>query len=84
MGLLTERERHKDCNGCDVQRSFNVSVSVSENKKKQECIPVVCVPPAAVAVRGGVSTRPPGADPPDQAPPWDWAPAPGTRHPSSD
>ena len=41
----------------------------------QECIPVGCVPPAAVALRG-VSTR----HPPDQAP----APEPGTpqtRHP---
>ena len=29
-----------------------------------------CVPPAAVAVRGGLHQAPPGAaDPPDQAPP---------------
>ena len=37
---------------------------------KQECIPVGCVPPAAVAVREGVSTR----HPRDQTPP-------RTRHP---
>ena len=37
---------------------------VKNLQDKQECIPVACVPPAAVAV-GGVSTRhPPGADPP--------------------
>ena len=37
---------------------------------KQECIPVGCVPPAAVAVTGGVST-PPGAETPllEQVPP---------------
>ena len=47
---------------------------------KQECIPVGCVPPAAVAIPGGLhqappGTRyPPGADPPDQATPQDQAP----------
>ena len=36
----------------------------------QECIPVGCVPPAAVAVRGGGSTRhPPGEGPPRADPP---------------
>ena len=44
---------------------------------EQECIPVGCVPPAAVAV-WGVSTRhPPQTRPPSQTPP------PGTRHPPS-
>ena len=42
-----------------------------EFSKKQECIPVGCVPPAAVAVRGGC---PPGTPlgagtPQDQTPP---------------
>ena len=44
---------------------------------KQECIPVGCVPPAAVAVPGGSPGRgglqapgtPPGADPPADTPP---------------
>ena len=51
---------------------------------KQECIPVGCVPPAAVAVRG-VSTMqssplPPARPPHNQAVPRDRAP-PGTRPP---
>ena len=42
---------------------------------EQECIPVGCVPPAAVAIGGGVSTRhPPRADPLGAEPP----PGPGT------
>ena len=56
---------------------------------KQECIPVGCVPPAAVAVTGGVSTPPsprPGTSPrsrppPDQAPPPLGAEPSWTRHP---
>ena len=36
-------------------------------KNKQECIPVGCVPSAAVAVRGGARPDPP------QLPPWVWA-----------
>ena len=63
---------------------------------KQECIPVGCVPPAAVAVRGGLHQAPSRADPqsrpptgpgntpdeapPDQAPPTSRPPAPGNRH----
>ena len=56
---------------------------------KQECIPVGCVPPAAVAVRGAWPVPPnfplgcgTGPDPP-QIPPWLWAwrPLPRTRHP---
>ena len=53
---------------------------------KEECIPVGCVPPAAVAVREGGSPpgTPPGpGTPQDQAAPPDLAllPPPGTRHP---
>ena len=39
---------------------------------RQECIPVGCVPPSAVAVPGGGGSptgTPLGPDPPDQAPP---------------
>ena len=53
----------------------------SVTKNQQECIPVGCVPPAAVAVLGG---SPPGTPPgpgtpldqasPDQAPPHTWQP----------
>ena len=45
--------------------------------KKQECIPVGCVPPAAVADGGGVSTR----HPPDQPLPPDQALQEQTHHP---
>ena len=54
---------------------------------QQECIPVGCVPPAAVAILGGLHQAPPprsrhppdqaphqSRHPPDQAPPW-------SRHP---
>ena len=41
-----------------------------------ECIPVGCVPPAAVAVPGGLHQAPPGS-----RPLWDQTPPPGTRHP---
>ena len=44
---------------------------------EQECIPVGCVPPAAVAVLGG---SPPGTPSPEQTPPGA-EPPPGTRHP---
>ena len=43
---------------------------------QQECIPVGCVPPAAVAVPLGLHQAPPL----DQAPLWTRQP-PGTRHP---
>ena len=49
---------------------------------KQECIPVGCVPPAAVAISGGFPHTPPGARPPpirDQTTPGPGTP-PGTRH----
>ena len=57
--------------------------------EQQECIPVGCIPPAAVAVLGGYSLHqahppgpgiPPGIPPWEQTPPWDQAP-PGSRHP---
>ena len=58
---------------------------------KQECIPVGWVPPTAVAVLGGVSTRhPPGAEPPGPGTPSGGDPLgadppgaapPPTRHP---
>ena len=41
--------------------------------EKQECIPVGCVPPAAVAVRGGLHQAPPGpGTPPGSRPPSLW------------
>ena len=52
-------------------------------QKKQECIPVGCVLPAAVAVWVGLRQVPipPGpGTPPDQAPPLGPG-TPGTRHP---
>ena len=39
----------------------------AEQKFKQECIPVGCIPPAAVVIMGGS-----GPDPPE-FPPWVWA-----------
>ena len=40
----------------------------------QECIPVGCVPPTAVVVRGVSTQTLPGSGPPQSRPPW-------TRHP---
>ena len=50
---------------------------------KQECIPVGCVQPAAVAIRGGLHQTPPWTRHPlpDQASPWDQTPPTRTRHP---
>ena len=42
------------------------------NSIEQECIPVGCVPSAAVAVSGGGSPHPPGTG----SPPWEQAPLP--------
>ena len=61
---------------------------LGENCAQQECIPVGCVLPAAVAVtggRGGLHT-PLGADPPEQipleqAPPWEQTPPPPEQSP---
>ena len=64
-------------NHCTWLRLVKVNGKKSET---QECIPVGCVPPTAVAIWGGVSTRhPPGPDPlPEQAP---WSKGPQSRHP---
>ena len=43
---------------------------------KQECIPVGCVPPAAVAIWGGLHQTPPWTRPPRTR----HTPRPGTRH----
>ena len=53
-----------------VQFCFHFYAVFGKNYAKQECIPVGCVPPAAVAVPGGHHQPPQGADPP------------GTRHSS--
>ena len=52
---------------------------------KQDCIPVGCVPPTAVAIRGVSTGHPLGAGtPPDQAPPLDQAPpGPGIPRPGT-
>ena len=53
---------------------MSLKIFVQNQFYTQECIPVGCVPPATVAVRGG-SPHPPGsrlfllAVPPEQAPP---------------
>ena len=71
------------CANLSVSKSVSVSAfrcsAVSTNRKrkiKQECIPVGCVPPAAVVVCWGVSASvhagiPPACGPGD--PPWVWA-----------
>ena len=69
---------------CLASKSVFVSVSdlkadwfppvLSKYRSRQECIPVGCVLPAAVAIQGGLYQ----ATPRDQAPPWNQAPhAPG-------
>ena len=58
----------------------SVTVLVEVGRKicnKQECIPVGCVPPTAVAVGGGLHQAPPGTQvPPGSRPPQDQAPPP--------
>ena len=54
----------------------------AKRKNEQECIPVGCVPPAAVAVRGGLHQAPPGTRHPQAQTPRDQAP-PRTRPPGS-
>ena len=57
---------------------FSSGSGIVELLSKQECIPVGCVPPAAVAVPGGLHQAPSR----DQAPhPGADTPLPGTRHP---
>ena len=61
---------------CNITKKI---AEIHKTKRKQECIPVGCIPPAAVAIPGGppVTQRP---DPPrDQAPPGPGTPTrPGT------
>ena len=59
---------------------FLLSLLRKKYMNRQECIPVGCVLPAAVAVTGGLHS-PLGANPPEQAPPeqgpppeWTWSP----------
>ena len=65
---------------------FHFYAVFSKNLAKQECIPVECVTPAAVAAPGGLHQAPQEQAPPfDQAPPqsrppWDQAP-PGAHPP---
>ena len=52
---------------CEVSwNEFRCATRMSNSKNEQECIPVGCVPPAAVAVPGGGLHQ---APPPEQAPP---------------
>ena len=60
---------------------FHFYAVFSKNLAKQECIPVECVPPAAVAAPGGLHQAPQEQVPPlgPGTPPR--AELPGTRHP---
>ena len=72
--------------GCDISSPYKVGIASSRLHCQQECIPVGCVPPTAVAVGGagrgvgGLDLIPlnfslgcgSGSDPP-QYPPWVWA-----------
>ena len=66
---------------CPVKLLHNLNSefdNTSEDKKtKQECIPVGCIPPAAVAVTGGEG---PTHSPLEQTP-WNRHPPPQSRHP---
>ena len=63
--------------------SVNFLQFSAKNFVKQECIPVGCVLPAAVAVRGVSTRHPPCSRPPSrEQTPQDQAPSPpGSRHP---
>ena len=91
------KQKRRKCDFTCLNQLFEtylVIVSVMPNPDKlfqQECIPVGCVPPTAVSVRG-VPTRhpPPGADtsprsrhphPGSRCPPSSRPPTPGSRHP---
>ena len=89
MVILSERSQ---CTPTSDQVSL-ISKELFEKHYQQECIPVGCVSPAAVAI-GGVSTRYPlgAGTSPEQAPPWTRTlpgpgiplgpgTLPGTRHP---
>ena len=61
----------------------NIAINIFEIQTlyfKQECIPVGCVPPAAVAVRGGLNQAPPQTRHPKPGTHLEQAP-PGTRPP---
>ena len=68
---LVHPEEDPDFHSDGLKMSWNVCVK--NDQKVQECIPVGCVPPAAVAVTGGSphtpSRHPPEQIPPEQAPP---------------
>ena len=94
-GKLTEfclSLRHKCCGLFFRCQNCRHGDCLKQSYHWQECIPVGCVPPAAVAVPGGLHQAPPGSrhppgpgpsdrhNPPrEQKPPRDQAP-PGTRH----
>ena len=76
-----------DCQRENLSAIFNVKVVSDITKYEQECIPVACIPPAAVAIPRGLHQAPPGSrhpprtrHPPNQAPSGTRHP-PGTRHP---
>ena len=83
-----QRQRKNGYHGINIVMVFTLW---QQRQWKQECIPVGCVLPTAVAIMGVVSTmHPPGPctpwdhAPPNHAPPWDHAPPtpplPGTMH----
>ena len=63
--------------GSGVWRMFKLPPPISVKiSPEQECIPVGCVPPTAVAVRGGAPPGIPGI----RHTPLEQAPPPGSRH----
>ena len=70
---LVHPDEDRDFHSDGLKMSWNVCVK--NDHKVQECIPVGCVPPAAVAVTGG-SPHPPRAGTPG-------ADTPQSRHPRS-
>ena len=61
-------------------KKSNMCLKQYEHFDRQECIPVGCIPPAAVAVWEGLHQAPPGPGIPQDQVPLDQAP-PRTRHP---
>ena len=63
--------------------SFSLNAYIPLTNVKNECIPVGCVPPAAVAIQGGLPqcmlgyTTPPGCGPGDPPQMWAWRPPSG-------
>ena len=68
-GCLMETDSQLCMTVSNLCQFFLHSAKVTKTRilSRQECIPVGCVPPAAVVVRGGS-----GPDPPE-FPPWVWA-----------